>query len=54
MGRDRIGDALAPGALVHAIHSGHLYACNLDGPAGDVPYRFDNGILEPIDLETAP
>jgi dimethylamine/trimethylamine dehydrogenase len=51
---DRIGDALAPGALVHAIHSGHLYACNLDEPAGDVPYRFDNGILEPIDLETAP
>ena len=41
---DRIGDALAPGALVHAIHSGHLYARTLDGPAeGELPYRLDNG-----------
>ena len=24
-----IGDALAPGAIVHAVHSGHLYARSL-------------------------
>ena len=24
-----IGDALAPGAIVHAVHSGHLYARGL-------------------------
>ncbi|HEY2659872.1 MAG TPA: FAD-dependent oxidoreductase [Caulobacteraceae bacterium] len=40
---DRIGDAAAPGALVHAIHSGHLYARSLDAPAQDLPYRLDNG-----------
>jgi dimethylamine/trimethylamine dehydrogenase len=44
---DRIGDSLAPGALVHAIHSGHLYARGLDAPASETPYRFDNGLLEP-------
>jgi dimethylamine/trimethylamine dehydrogenase len=27
---DRIGDCLAPGAIVHAIYSGHDYARNLD------------------------
>ena len=27
----RIGDALAPGAIVHAVHSGHQYARQLDG-----------------------
>ena len=27
---DRIGDALAPGALVHAIYSGHRFARELD------------------------
>ena len=31
----RIGDALAPGAIVHAVYSGHRYARELDGrPAG--------------------
>ncbi len=40
---DRIGDAAAPGALVHAIHSGHLYARSLDAPPQDLPYRLDNG-----------
>ena len=27
---DRIGDCLAPGALVHAIYSGHEFARQLD------------------------
>jgi len=38
----RIGDALAPGAIVHAVHSGHQYAQQLDdarreGYLRDVP-----------------
>jgi dimethylamine/trimethylamine dehydrogenase len=37
----RIGDALAPGAIVHAVHSGHLYARELDGAPSPAPYRFD-------------
>jgi dimethylamine/trimethylamine dehydrogenase len=37
----RIGDALAPGAIVHAVHSGHLYARELDGLSSPVPYRFE-------------
>jgi len=37
----RIGDALAPGAIVHAVHSGHLYARELDGLSSPVPHRFD-------------
>jgi len=41
---DRIGDALAPGAIVHAIHSGHLYARTLDAPRPDLPYRIDPGL----------
>jgi dimethylamine/trimethylamine dehydrogenase len=41
---DRIGDALAPGAIVHAIHSGHLYARSLDQPANELPYRIDHGL----------
>lgn len=41
---DRIGDAAAPGALAHAIHSGHLYARTLDQPAAALPYRIDNGL----------
>ncbi len=37
----RIGDALAPGAIVHAVHSGHRYARELDAvPAAD-PYTRD-------------
>jgi dimethylamine/trimethylamine dehydrogenase len=38
---DRIGDALAPGAIVHAVHCGHLYARTLDTPEGALPYRID-------------
>ena len=39
----RIGDAAAPGALVHAVHSGHLYGRSLDQPRDELPYRIDNG-----------
>ncbi|MDR3507909.1 MAG: NAD(P)-binding protein [Caulobacteraceae bacterium] len=44
-GVDRIGDVAAPGALVHAIHSGHLYARSLDTPDQALPYRLDNGAV---------
>ena len=37
----RIGDALAPGAIVHAVHSGHLYARGLGMPAPSQPYERD-------------
>jgi dimethylamine/trimethylamine dehydrogenase len=40
----RIGDALAPGAIVHAVHSGHLYARKLDTAPDTVPYRLDQPI----------
>jgi dimethylamine/trimethylamine dehydrogenase len=33
----RIGDSLAPGAIVHAVHSGHLYAREFDQPAPSAP-----------------
>jgi dimethylamine/trimethylamine dehydrogenase len=37
----RIGDALAPGAIVHAVHSGHRHARSLDaGPDAEL-YRRD-------------
>ncbi len=36
----RIGDALAPGAIVHAVYSGHQYAQQLDG-TGREGYRRD-------------
>jgi dimethylamine/trimethylamine dehydrogenase len=45
----RIGDALAPGAIVHAVHSGHLHARALDGPATAEPYRLD----APFAMESA-
>jgi dimethylamine/trimethylamine dehydrogenase len=45
----RIGDALAPGAIVHAVHSGHRYAREFDavpgavlgGDPGAAPYARD-------------
>jgi dimethylamine/trimethylamine dehydrogenase len=37
----RIGDALAPGALVHAIYSGHRYARELDADPATLAYRRD-------------
>lgn len=38
----RIGDAFAPGAIVHAVHSGHLYARELDEAPAAFPYRLDS------------
>jgi dimethylamine/trimethylamine dehydrogenase len=37
----RIGDALAPGAIVHAVYSGHRYAEELDAEAATSRYRRD-------------
>jgi dimethylamine/trimethylamine dehydrogenase len=42
---DRIGDALAPGAIVHAVHSAHRYARELDGPVRSAAYLRDGPIL---------
>jgi dimethylamine/trimethylamine dehydrogenase len=47
---DRIGDALAPGAIVHAVHSGHRYARELDTEAGGELYRRDTPIVEDLPL----
>jgi dimethylamine/trimethylamine dehydrogenase len=57
---DRIGDALAPGAIAHAVHSGHRYAreldsgtlgaaCRRDTPISAVPpLLYDDGSEERI------
>jgi dimethylamine/trimethylamine dehydrogenase len=37
----RIGDAVAPGAIVHAVHSGHRYAREFDTVPGAAPYTRD-------------
>jgi dimethylamine/trimethylamine dehydrogenase len=37
----RIGDALAPGAIVHAVHSGHRYARELGQAPTAAPYKRD-------------
>ena len=37
----RIGDALAPGAIVHAVYSGHRYARELEADPKTVSYRRD-------------
>ena len=37
----RIGDCHAPGAIVHAVHSGHRYAREFESPRGDFPYTRD-------------
>jgi dimethylamine/trimethylamine dehydrogenase len=37
----RIGDSLAPGAIVHAVHSGHRYARDFDSVDTDLPYTRD-------------
>ena len=37
----RIGDALAPGAIVHAVYSGHRYAEELDADPQSIAYRRD-------------
>ncbi len=45
---DRIGDALAPGAIVHAVHSGHKYARELGSVAAARPYRRDTPIVDAV------
>ena len=37
----RIGDSLAPGAIVHAVHSGHRFAREFDAPPSELPYSRD-------------
>jgi dimethylamine/trimethylamine dehydrogenase len=37
----RIGDCHAPGAIVHAVHSGHRYAREFDSTPSKVPYTRD-------------
>jgi dimethylamine/trimethylamine dehydrogenase len=37
----RIGDALAPGAIVHAVYSGHRYARELDADPATLTFRRD-------------
>ena len=37
----RIGDSLAPGAIVHAVHSGHQFARGLDIVPAEAPYMRD-------------
>jgi dimethylamine/trimethylamine dehydrogenase len=43
----RIGDALAPGAIVHAVYSGHRYARELDADPATLGVRRD-APLEPL------
>jgi dimethylamine/trimethylamine dehydrogenase len=45
---DRIGDAVAPGAIAHAVHSGHRYARELDSARGSELYRRDAPIVEEL------
>jgi dimethylamine/trimethylamine dehydrogenase len=45
---ERAGDALAPGAIVHAIHSGHRVARELDLGENVSPYRRDFPIVGPL------
>ena len=37
----RIGDVLSPGAIVHAVHSGHRHAREFETVAGELPYNRD-------------
>lgn len=43
---ERIGDALAPGAIVHAVHSGHKLARELGCKVPARPYRRDAPIVD--------
>jgi dimethylamine/trimethylamine dehydrogenase len=47
---DRIGDALAPGAIAHAVHSGHRFARELDDTPGKALYLRDAPIVESAPL----
>jgi dimethylamine/trimethylamine dehydrogenase len=42
---DRIGDALAPGAIAHAVHSGHEYGREFDRGANERRYRRDRPVV---------
>jgi dimethylamine/trimethylamine dehydrogenase len=42
---ERAGDALAPGAIVHAVHSGHRIAREIDLDGSSAPYRRDFPIV---------
>jgi dimethylamine/trimethylamine dehydrogenase len=41
----RIGDCHAPGAIVHAVHSGHRYAREFDSARPEVPYTRDFPVI---------
>jgi len=43
----RIGDSLAPGAIVHAVHSGHQFARALDIDPAEAPYVRDFPVSTP-------
>ena len=43
----RIGDALAPGAIVHAVYSGHRYARELDADPATLAWRRDAPLAGP-------
>ncbi len=45
---ERAGDALAPGAIVHAVHSGHRVAREIDLGERLAPYRRDFPIVGPV------
>ena len=42
---ERAGDVLAPGAIVHAVHSGHRVARELGAGDAAIPYRRDFPIV---------
>jgi dimethylamine/trimethylamine dehydrogenase len=55
-GVDRIGDTLAPGAIAHAVHSGHKLAREIGAKARWQPYRRDTPIVDAVadfDMRTA-
>jgi dimethylamine/trimethylamine dehydrogenase len=50
-GIDRIGDALAPGAIAHAVHSGHKLARELGAASVSRLYRRDTPIVDAADFD---
>ena len=53
---DRIGDTLAPGAIAHAVHSGHKLAREIGTKIRVQPYRRDTPIVDAVtdfDMRTA-
>ena len=50
-GVTRIGDAFAPGAIVHAVHSGHRYAREFDTAPAAAPYARDYPSMNAAQLE---